>query len=182
MLNGPSGVTLDDAFLSPLLRSQGVGREEAWLCDLLPESRCNAKQAEAIKREYVPRMERFGLPAYEYPPVPSELADATRIGEIEQEVLEASPAIVVTLGDLPLKWFASKYGAHSNLAAYGETERDYGRLHRIEIGGHRTLLLPLVHPRQAGRLGSHSPKWSVLHTYWTREIAESLLDSITAEE
>lgn len=41
MLNGPSGVTLDDAFLSPLLRPQGVGREETWLCHLLPESRSN---------------------------------------------------------------------------------------------------------------------------------------------
>ena len=39
-LNGPSGVALNDLFLKPL----GHSREQAWLCDLLPESRVNPNQ------------------------------------------------------------------------------------------------------------------------------------------
>jgi len=179
-LNGPSGQTLDDAFLRPLLGQHGAIRDQAWLCDLLPESRCNPKQRAALDREYVPRMQRFGLPEFDFPPVPAVLADEARIRAIEQEILAASPAVVITLGDQPLRWFTSHYGSHKTLAAYGETERLYGMLHEVVIGGHRTKLLPLVHPRQAGRLGSHSPKWSALHAYWMQNRAASLMESIPA--
>ena len=173
-LNGPSGIALDELFLAPL----GVGRDQAWLCDLLPESRCNPNQAAALEREYLPRMARLGLPSYQFPPVPKELTTAARATEIEQEILKASPSVLVTLGDQPLKWFASRYGAHPKLETYGDSEREYGRLHDIAIGGWRMKLLPLVHPRQAGRLGSHSPKWSGLHRYWAANKAVSLLASI----
>ena len=78
-LNGPSGVTLDSMFLEPL----GITRRDAWLCDLLPESRCNPRQRAAIEREYDPRRETLGLPAYDFPAVPSILASATRRHEIE---------------------------------------------------------------------------------------------------
>ena len=39
-LNGPSGVALDSMFLEPL----GITRQDAWLSDLLPESRCNPRR------------------------------------------------------------------------------------------------------------------------------------------
>jgi uracil-DNA glycosylase len=103
---------------------------------------------------------------------------AARATEVEEEILEASPSVLVTLGDQPLKWFASRYGAHPKLEAYGDSEREYGRLHDVAIGGCRMKLLPLVHPRQAGGLGSHSPKWSRLHRYWAANTAGSLLASI----
>ena len=170
-LNGPSGVTLDSMFLGPL----GTTRRDAWLCDLLPESRCNPKQRAAIEREYDSRRERLGLPAYDFPPVPSVLASATRRLEIEGEILAASPEILITLGDQPLKWFAQHYGSQSALGSYGETPETYGRLHSLEIAGRPLKLLPLVHPRQAGRLGSHSVIWSKLHVHWTTHVAPSLL-------
>lgn len=179
-LNGPSGQTLDAAFLRPLLGQFEDVRNQAWLCDLLPESRCNPSQRAALDREYAPRMRQFGLPEFDFPPVPAMLADEARIRAIEQEVLDAAPAVVITLGDQPLKWFTSRYGSHKTLAAYGETEDTYGMLHEVAIGGHRTRLLPLVHPRQAGRLGSHSPKWSALHGYWIQNRAGALMESIPA--
>jgi uracil-DNA glycosylase len=108
-LNGPSGRALDESFLAPL----GVDRSQAWLCDLLPESRCNPKQAAALAREYVPVMARFGLPSYDFPPVPAALADEQRVGEIESEIAEAQPQVLVTLGDQPLKWFTKRYGSKS---------------------------------------------------------------------
>jgi hypothetical protein len=43
-LNGPSGKALDELFLKPL----GFSRDNAWLCDLLPESRVNANQKKAV--------------------------------------------------------------------------------------------------------------------------------------
>ena len=172
-LNGPSGVTLDSMFLEPL----GITRRDAWLCDLLPESRCNPRQQAAIEREYDPRRETLGLPAYNFPPVPSILASATRRLEIEGEILSASPEVLVTLGDQPLKWFAQYYGSEPALGLYGETPETYGLLHDLEIAGHALKLLPLVHPRQAGRLGSHSAVWSKLHVLWAANVASCLLAS-----
>lgn len=171
-LNGPSGVTLDSMFLKPL----GITREHAWLCDLLPESRCNPKQRAAIEREYDSRREELGLPVYDFPPVPSTLASATRRLEIEGEILAAQPEILLTLGDQPLRWFAQHYGAQSTLGSYGETPETYGRLHDLEVAGKALKLLPLVHPRQAGRLGSHSAAWSELHFFWATHIAPCLLE------
>ncbi len=172
-LNGPSGVTLDSMFLEPL----GVTRRDAWLCDLLPESRCNLRQRAAIEREYDPRRLSLGLPPYNFPPVPSVLASAARRAEIETEILIASPKVLVTLGDQPLRWFARLYGSRSALSQYGETPETYGRLHDLEVDGYLLKLLPLVHPRQAGRLGTHSTTWSKLHVDWANHVAPCLLAS-----
>jgi uracil-DNA glycosylase len=149
-LNGPSGVALDSMFLEPL----GLTRQDAWLCDLLPESRCNPRQRAAIVREYDTRRETLGLPAYKFPEVPSTLASATRRLEIEDEILTSSAEVLVTLGDQPLKWFVQHHGSESTLGAYGETPETYGRLHNLVIADKKLKLLPLAHPRQAGRLGS----------------------------
>ena len=173
-LNGPSGVTLDSKFLKPL----GITRQDAWLCDLLPESRCNPKQRAAIEREYDPRRDALGLPPYDFPAVPSVLASETRRGEIETEILMSSPQVLITLGDQPLRWFARFYGSMPTLASYGDTPETYGRLHDLEIDGHLLKLLPLVHPRQAGRPGGHSATWSELHAHWAADVAPSLLSSI----
>jgi uracil-DNA glycosylase len=160
-------------FLEPL----GITRRDAWLCDLLPASRCNPKQRAAIEREYESRRDRLGLPAYDFPPVPSVLASATRRLEIEGEILAASPEVLVTLGDQPLKWFARHYCSQPSLGSYGETPETYGRLHDLEIAGKAVKLLPLVHPRQAGRLGSHSASWSELHAFWIGRVAPYLLET-----
>lgn len=173
-LNGSSGRALDDHFLLPL----GIGRAESWLCDLLPLSRKNKRQAVALDRSYDINAEKLGLPSYHWPPVPSELASAERRAVIEREVHEASPELIVTLGDMPLRWFMRYYGSKSRLSDYGLDHNEYGRLHPIQIAGHEFQLLPLVHPRQAARLGTHSPKWAGVHRNWMSNVAGSLLGAL----
>ena len=85
--------------------------------------------------------------------------------------------MLVTLGDQPLRWFAGLYGARSTLRSYGETPETYGRLHELKIAGQALKLLPLVHPRQAGQLGSHSSTWRELHASWAAHAAPRLLNS-----
>jgi len=106
------------------------------------------------------------------------LADADRILEIEREIAAANPAVLITLGDQPLRWFTSRHGSRSRLAEYGETVHTYGRLHDVTIGGKRIRLLPVVHPRQAGRLGSHSKKWSDLHSEWMQRTAPEVIAGV----
>jgi len=96
-LNGPSGLALDTHFLNPL----GIDRRDAWLCDLLPESRCNPRQAAALEREYAPAIKSLGAPSYNFPPVPAVLATDARVCEIEAEILGTPDSRVVptTLDD-----------------------------------------------------------------------------------
>lgn len=161
-LNGPSGKALDSLFLQPL----GLSRNDAWLCDLVPHSCMNEKQALALQREYEPVRESHGLPAYNWPSLPRELTDASRRADIERELVDSSAEVLLTLGDQPLRWFAQHYGTASDLSAHGKTPAQYGRFHPVTVAGRKLHLLPLVHPRQAARLGSHSTVWAGLHDAW----------------
>lgn len=161
-LNGPSGKALDQLFLQPL----GLSREDAWLCDLVPHSCMNEKQALALRREYDPRRECLGLPDYDWPRLPDQLADERRRSEITDELLASGAEIIMTLGDQPLRWFTQYLGSEASLLAYGQTTARYGGLHPITVAGRRLHLLPLVHPRQAARLGSHSAAWAQTHDAW----------------
>lgn len=170
-LNGPTGSALDELFIEPL----GFRREHAWLSDLVPHSCKTERQAKALARAYDSRMSALGLPAYDWPLVPEELADDARRAQIAAEVLEASPDVLITLGDQPLRWFASAFGGRSKLAAYGETRDEYGRFHEVRIGARTMILLPLAHPRQVAKLGSYSAQWAALHEHWMYDVAPDLL-------
>ncbi len=170
-LNGPSGRALDDHFLAPL----GISRGDAWLCDLVPHSCMNAGQKAAIQKWYTPFVERSLLPKPDWSEVPKELASESRRSAIVGEVLESQASVLITLGDQPLHWFAKHFGSRSRLVSYGMTETEYGHLHPLEIEGHRLSLLPLVHPRQAARLGAHLSAWAAAHKQWVKETAPHLL-------
>ena len=169
-LNGPSGVALDAMYLEPL----GLTRSDAWLCDLVPHSCMNSRQACALERSYDPVRASLGLPDYDWPRVPAVLATEARRQEIESELIESGADIVMTLGDQPLKWFTRHFGSAGKLGRYGRTPAEYGRLHPFRVGGREMQLLPLAHPRQAGRLGAHSSTWAELHADWVAKAPEFL--------
>jgi uracil-DNA glycosylase len=127
----------------------------------------NERQAQA--------MERLGLPKPQWPTVPKKLADEQRRSEIEVELHQSAASVLITLGDQPLRWFTKYFGSEDRLGDYGETAAEYGRLHAIRVGDHDLRLLPLVHPRQADKLGNYSPLWWGLHERWRREVAPQLL-------
>jgi len=170
-LNGPSGRALDDFFLKPL----GFTRNDVWLSDLVPYSCMNDRQADRLKETYLKKAKEFNLPDFRWGQVPTVLADDVRRAQIEDEFAIASPDILITLGDQPLKWFAKFYGSKATLAGYGKDEDTYGRIHQIQINGQSMGLLPLVHPRQAAKLGGHSPRWAELHEFWVSESATKIL-------
>jgi uracil-DNA glycosylase len=162
-LNGPSGNTLDQAFIEPL----GLNRDDCWLCDIYPYSCMNSKQKDAVEREYLPLVDSLGLPVPQMPPEPSSEPGQDRREEVLAELVESKADTVVLLGDLPIKWWLRYYDARWNaLSDFGTSTESYGRLHKCDIGGRTLQILPLVHPRQAGRLGAHSSKWADMHERW----------------
>lgn len=171
--NGPSGRALDDLFLAPL----GLSRNDAWLCDLLPESRCNDRQAEAIRLKYEPYVKRGVLPPTDVPRVPSQLASPARQMEILQELRESQSSLLVLLGDPPVQHFLAAFEPRWRKSSdFGNTRATYGRLHRVMVGGLGLDVLPLVHPRQAAGLGPHDPQWRELHTAWCADRTPSVFD------
>ena len=135
----------------------------------------NSGQKNAVNKHYCPLVAEMGFPPVHWPTVPTRLADDARQADVATELRESNAQIVITLGDQPLRWFTSKYGSHNWLREYGKNPDAYGQLHPIETEGRSRLLLPLVHPRQAARLGGHNKIWADLHTGWVNDKARTLL-------
>lgn len=172
--NGPSGRSLDEDYLAPL----GLTRDDAWLCDLLPESRMNDGQAARVK-DYALMAEALGLPAASVPPVPSRFADRQRVEDILDELLTSGAKTLITLGDPPLREFVAALSiGHSRLGMYGEQPVAYGKLHPFSIHGRDLHLLPLTHMRQARGLGLSDPKWRALHQHWMQHTAGEIAGAV----
>jgi len=161
-LNGPSGVALDDLFLKPL----GYSREQAWLCDLLPESRVNINQKKAVNiYNEIVQTNKYNLPFATIPDfdvnelkINAEIRKVDILGELET----SGAKTIILLGDLPIQWFLKYFDKRKKLSDF----EGYGRKHDIEINKIIYTVIPLCHPRNAARLGAFSKKWAELHDEW----------------
>lgn len=175
--NGPSGRALDEYFLAPLK----LERKDAWLCDLVPHSCRNDNQAKAIEKHYS-KIDKNYLQSSTDPKEkpkekPEALADNQRRQSILDEIKESKAEVLITLGDEPIKWFLSHFDAEKRekLADFGQDKETYGKLHQISHPDISIKVLPLVHPRQAAKLGLYSREWNELHTDWVNHHAHGLL-------
>lgn len=164
-LNGPSAKVLDENILAPL----GFSRADAWLCDLLPETRLNPSQVKALRDKYEPLMEEFGLNPVTIPKRPARFCDAKRSEEITAELTASDADLLVLLGDIPIKEYLNRVSdvPYSTLGEYVDLY-GYGNPTPVTIGGKTLQVLPLAHPRQIGALGAHSEKWCVMHREWEK--------------
>jgi hypothetical protein len=175
--NGPSGISLDQHYLAPL----GLSRSDAWLCDLLPESRMNPNQAQKVLTKYAPLARRLGLPEATVPVVPSRFADGDRVEVILKEFLSSGAETFVTLGDIPLREFVAPLGiGHAKLRAYGLSHEEYGRTRAVKVAGRSFQHIPLAHPRQGQALGISSRSWGELHGVWKVHTAPLVARTLSA--
>jgi hypothetical protein len=165
-LNGPSAKVLDEQILAPL----GFSREDAWLCDLLPESRINKDQKKAIEGCYNEYIVKYGLNPVTVPERKSKFCDAKRAAEILEELKESDARLLVLLGDIPIKQFLKRVAdiPYSSLQEYVDLY-GYGNESDVIIGGRVMKVLPLAHPRQIGALGYHSNTWYQMHQEWEKK-------------
>jgi uracil-DNA glycosylase len=168
-MNGPSGRALDKQYLDPL----GCRRSDVWLCDLVPHTCMNRSQARALEREYVHRAAKLGLPHVDLPALPKTFAGAARQEAVLAEFEESGAETIVLLGDEPIRHWLKRFDSRwSTLGDFGASDDEYGRHHVVTIAGRRCEVLPLVHPRQAAGLGSHSAVWRTRHTLWLLRVTE----------
>lgn len=164
--NGPSAKVLDDHILTPL----GFTRKDAWLCDLLPETRLNDNQFRFIKKTYDKLYrDKYGLNEVTIPKRPSKFCDCERCKEIIAELEESKAKMLVLLGDIPIKQFLNVVADvdYKSLQEYKDYN-GYGITTETVINGKSYIVLPLAHPRQIGGLGSHSSSWFDEHQNWEK--------------
>jgi uracil-DNA glycosylase len=163
--NGPSAKVLDEHILAPL----GFTRKDAWLCDLLPETRLNKGQVNAIK-EYDKYRKEYGLNEVTIPERPSKFCDNKRCEEIVAELEESKADLLVLLGDIPIKQFLNKVAnvGYKSLQEYTDLY-GYGNPTEAIINGRTIKVLPFAHPRQIGALGHHSNKWFHAHQKFLKQ-------------
>ena len=162
--NGPSAKVLDDHILAPL----GFTRKDAWLCDLLPETRLNDGQMKVLENEYEPKVVDYGLNKVTIPKRPYKFCDSERCKEIVAELEESKAEMLVLLGDIPIKQFLNAVASvdYKTLQEYIDRHNGYGTITEAVINGKCYKILPLAHPRQIGALGSHSNNWYEEHRKW----------------
>ncbi len=162
-LNGPSARNLDELILEPLRYT----RNDAWLCDLLPETRLNPNQVKALKEKYEPQRKQYGLNRVTIPERSTVFCDKKRSFEIIAELEESQAELLVLLGDIPIKQFLNKVANvnYTSLKEYTDLY-GYGSKTQTIINGKSITILPLAHPRQIGGLGLHSQKWEDVHKAW----------------
>ena len=108
--------------------------------------------------------------------MPRRFGDAARRAAVLAELDASGADLLILLGDEPVKHFLGRYDRRwARLSDFGKTEEAYGRLHDVGLAGRRLQVLPLVHVRQAARLGAHDPAWSALHARWVDHVAPSLV-------
>lgn len=162
-LNGPSAKVLDEHILGAL----GYTRADAWLCDLLPETRLNSGQVKVIEDKYNPLIEKYELNEVTIPVRPTIFSDPERNKEILTELQESKADFLVLLGDIPITQFLNAVAdvSFTSLQEYVNLY-GYGYATDVSIYGRTIKVLPLAHPRQIGALGAHSETWHRLHQKW----------------
>ena len=166
-LNGPSAKVLDEQILAPL----GYTRDDAWLCDLLPETRLNKNQTKVLEVEYEPKIKEYGLNPVTIPKRPTVFCNAARSKEILEELEESKAELLILLGDIPIKQFLNRIADvdYASLEEYVNIY-GYGNPSQLEIGGRKMNVLPLAHPRQIGALGGHKKNWHQRHSEWVHRL------------
>lgn len=166
-LNGPSAKVLDEHILAPL----GFTRNDAWLCDCLPETRLNPSQVKVINERYNPLKEKYGLNDVTIPKRPTTFCDEIRAKEITEELIESGAQLLVLLGDIPIAQYLNRVAdvPYKSLQEYVDIF-GYGNPSDIMINDKVIKVLPLAHPRQIGALGAHSEKWNTAHIKWENQL------------
>jgi hypothetical protein len=151
--NGPSGLALDRSVLAP----HGLDPGRIRIADVDNRYMANPAQQEAIARSYSLLVQKGLLPPVSWRPRrPVTRFPADRSPSLAEELAEARPNWVITLGDEPLRALGLQ-----RLAA-----DSYGVPLAASILGHRVQLLRLAHTRQQAGHGASSPAWAQLHQTW----------------
>ena len=164
-LNGPSARVLDEDILKPL----GFTRDDAWLCDCLPETRLNGNQQRTIAKNYEPLIKKYGLNPVTVPDRPYLFCDDKRAKEITEELKKSQAELLVLLGDVPICQYLRRVCKvpYRYLREYSDMY-GYGKATPVIIDGREIHVLPLAHPRQIGALGRSSKKWFDIHHDWEK--------------
>lgn len=166
-LNGSSGLWVDEKVLKPLGLERG---KSVWLSDCLETYRLSSKLLRRLEDTYTPFAEEMDLPEYNLQPHPSEeeiVCEALedQLDRICEELEEAKPSIIITLGNAALRVMRQILGTQSIPEKLVPSEALYGKPVDIAALGGKEILLCLAHPA--------APKqYQIVHDGWIKRLPE----------
>ncbi|MBQ4100366.1 MAG: hypothetical protein IJC83_02335 [Oscillospiraceae bacterium] len=162
-LDGACAKVLCDNILKPL----GLTFNDVWLCNCMPEARLTPNQLKIVNEIYNPLVAQYGLNKASVPARPFILCDSARSEQITYELVQSHADTLILLGDTPISQYLKKV-ADISYSTLGEYYRlyGYGVTTDVTIGGKNFKILPLVHPRQIGALGTCNKRWFNIHKEW----------------
>ena len=168
-VNGPAAKVLEENILEPL----GFTRDDAWLCDCLPEARLFPTEYKEIYDKYNPLIREYDLNDVTIRKRPVVFCDKYRAEEIVDELMESEAELLILLGDITIGQFLNKVARvpYKSLQDYDE-EVGYGVRTEVTIRGKQIEILPLAHPRQIGVFGAYHEIWHRKHTEWEEKLRE----------
>lgn len=159
-VNGSSGRWIDEQVLGPL----GFRRDKTWITDCLDVYRASKPQAKAIADRFVPFAERIGLALPDLPTHPTEAAivreaKADHLDRLANELRDAEPTTIVTLGNAALRVMRELVTGANDLEPklYAEP---YGRRLLGEFETRSVAWYPLVHPGGRGPVQAAHRDWT----------------------
>ncbi len=167
-LNGMLGKALDKYFLHPLK----LDRSQVWLCNLFPHFVSNKNERRSVKSFNYIHATIKTPPAI----LPSKKNRWNYIGkvrfrEVTEEIFQARPEYLVTLGEQPLKWLLKEFNPTvGNLL----NVKNYGTITDINFDSIKLKLIPLFHPRQILKEKNRESRIGLLHYDWLKSKAKKI--------
>jgi uracil-DNA glycosylase len=170
VLNGSSGARVD----ANVLHRLGVSRANAWITDCLDTYRASKGVAAAIDSRFLPFAAHHGLPVPVLPSHPSEqeiVAEATqppRLQALRQQLENASPEVIVTLGNAALEVMHAMLDRGTNDKASKQrprpgrqlTDENYGTGFQVDMSHQSATWYPLCHPAAPQKYQKAHAKWA----------------------
>jgi uracil-DNA glycosylase len=161
-INGILGRLLDKYYLHPLK----LHRDDVWICNLIPHLLLNKNERKSLKK-YNDLHTIFNLPEAEIPTKNDRFSfiNKKRYREIIEEIFQARPEVMISLGQQPLKWFLKEYDKNVGSLL---SIKDYGSVKEIQIKSIKIKLIPLFHPRQLLKEKNRDTRVGLLHYDWLK--------------
>jgi uracil-DNA glycosylase len=163
--NGSSGACLDREYLAPL----GLGRSDCWITDCLDTYRMSSGVEQALTEQFIPLTRAAGLPVPLLPTHPDEptiVSEALgrHAGRLQAELAQATPEVILTLGNAALRVLREILPAHEmpdRLKPVG-----YGLPTTVRVGTRTIKWHALAHPGALSKLRA----WQHAHYQWRQTV------------
>ena len=158
--NGSSGHWVDVNILNKF----DVNRDNTWITDCLDTYHLSSGVTGRLEDTYKAARKELDLSDWHLPPHPSEdrivsYAVADHAQRLRSEVEQASPEIIVTLGNAALRVLKELFNTNISITKLSSVSAKYGQSFEVRLTGKIAKWYPLAHPAAPATYQVAHEKW-----------------------